>query len=226
MASLCQPAVGAGYDGVIEEGELGRRIVKIVRDAHRDAGFTGAVLAADKGKVIAAVAVGKVGAKPLEVTSLFELASCTKPFTAVAVMKLAEQGKLKLDDSIADHLPGIPENCRAITVRHLLQHTSGIPGTNTNGAGTDLAVVLPTFLEGGPQATPGERHEYWNQGYALLSEVIARASGQSYTAYCREAIFKPCKMESTRFTGERAPPKISVAIGRSTRGASRVWAGS
>jgi CubicO group peptidase (beta-lactamase class C family) len=221
MASLCQAAAGAGYNGVIEEGELGRRIVKIVRDAHRDAGFTGAVLAADKGKVIAAVAVGQVGEKTLEVTSLFELASCTKPFTAVAVMKLAEQGKLNLDDSIADHLPGVPENCRAITVRHLLQHTSGIPGTNTNGAGTDLAAVLPTFLEGGPQTKPGERHEYWNQGYALLSEVIARASGKPYTVYCREAIFKPCKMASTRFTGERAPPKISVAIGRSTRGASR-----
>lgn len=206
---------------VIEVGERGQRIVALVRDAHREAGFTGAVLAGEQGKVIAAVAVGSVGDDPLEVTSLFELASCTKPFTAIAVMKLVEEGKLALDDSISDHLPGVPDSCRAITVRHLLQHTSGIPGTNTSGAGTDLAVVLPTFLEGGPRTTPGERHEYWNQGYALLSEIIARASGKSYVAYCREAIFKPCGMTSTRFTGDRPPAKVKVALGRSTFGPDR-----
>jgi CubicO group peptidase (beta-lactamase class C family) len=209
------------YDGVIAEGVKGKRIVELVQKANKESGFTGAVLAAEKGKVIAAVAVGEVDGKPLEPTSLFEIASCTKPFTAVAVMKLAEEGKLSLDDPIGKHLPGVPENCQAITVRHLLQHTSGIPGTNSNGAGTDLAAVLPTFLDGGPRTKPGEKHEYWNQGYSLLSEVIARASGMPYTEYCREAIFKPCKMESTRFTGDKAPPKVRVAMGKSTRGESR-----
>lgn len=211
----------AAYDGVIEEGPKGKKIVALVRKANKESGFTGAVLAAEKGKVIAAVAVGEVDGKPLEPTSLFEIASCTKPFTAVAVMKLVEEGKLSLDDPIAKHLPGIPADCQAITVRHLLQHTSGIPGENSQGAGTDLAAVLPTFLAGGPRTTPGEKHEYWNQGYAMLSEVIAQASGKPYTVYCREAIFKPCKMESTRFTGEKAPPKVLVAIGQSTRGAPR-----
>jgi CubicO group peptidase (beta-lactamase class C family) len=214
-------ALRAADDGVIEVGATGKRIVNLVKQAHRESGFTGAVLAAERGKVIAAVAVGAVGDDPLKVSALFELASCTKPFTAIAVLKLVEEGKLSLDDSIADHLPGVPDSCRAITVRHLLQHTSGIPGTNSNGAGTDLAVVLPTFLEGGPRSTPGERHEYWNQGYALLSEVIARASGKPYKVYCREAIFKPCKMDSTCFTGDRPPPKVQVAIGRSTFGRDR-----
>ena len=211
----------AAYNGEIAEGTKGKKIVALVKKANKEAGFTGAVLVAEKGKVIAAVAVGDVDGKPLEPTSLFEIASCTKPFTAVAVMKLVEQGKLSLDDPISKHLPGVPANCGEITVRHLLQHTSGIPGTNTNGAGTDLAKVLPTFLDGGPRTKPGTKHEYWNQGYALLSEVIARASGKPYTAYCREAIFKPCKMESTRFTGEKAPPKVRVAIGQSKNGASR-----
>lgn len=211
----------AAYDGVIEQGAKGKQIVAAVRKANKEAGFTGAVLAAEQGKVIAAVAVGEVDGKPLEPTSLFEIASCTKPFTAVAVMKLVEQGKLSLDDPIAKHLPGVPEDCQAITVRHLLQHTSGIPGENFQGAGTDLAAVLPTFLAGGPRTTPGEQHEYWNQGYSLVSEVIARASGKSYVEYCRAEIFQPCKMESTRFTGEKAPPKVRVAIGSSTTGAPR-----
>ncbi len=209
------------FDGVIEVGEKGKQIVALVREAGTEAGFSGAVLAGENGKIIAAVAVGKNGKQPLDVTTLFEIASCTKAFTAIAVMKLVEEGKLQLDDPISKYLPGIPENCQAITVRHLLQHTSGISGDNAEGRGKVLAEVLPTFLAGGPQAPPGERHEYWNQGYALLSEVIARASKKSYVGYMNEAIFKPCKMTSSRFNGQRAPRDVKVALGISTRGASR-----
>lgn len=211
----------AAYEGVTEVGPTGKRIVRVVRAANRTAGFSGAVLAAQQGKIIAAVAVGSSGDDPLEVTTLFELASCTKPFTAIAVMKLVEEGRLSLDDSIAKHLPGVPDSCSAITVRHLLQHTSGIPGTNVHGAGTDLAAVLSTFLAGGPKTPPGEQHEYWNQGYSLLSEIIARASGKPYTEYCREAIFAPCKMTSTAFTGDKPPTGAKAAIGQSMTGRDR-----
>lgn len=220
----CGSHMATGYEGYTQVGEQGRRIVEFVHSAHRDAGFSGAVLAAEHGKIIAALAVGTVGdgsGTPLEVTSLFEIGSCTKPFTAITVMRLVEQGELGLDDSIADHLPGVPEPCHAITVRHLLQHTSGIPGTNSQGRGTDLAKVLPTFLAGGPRTTPGERHEYWNQGYALLSEVIARASGKSYIRCCRNEIFKPCQMQNSRFTGQRPPNDVLVATGKSITGRDR-----
>ncbi len=221
LATLGQ---ASAYDGVTQVGETGQKMVAFVRDAHDELGFRGAVLAARDGKVIAAVAVGDSGGRggePLAVDSLFEIASCTKPFTAITVMRLAEESKLALDDPIAEHLPGIPEDCRAITVRHLLQHTSGIPGSNSSGRGKDLAKVLPTFLAGGPQTKPGERHAYWNQGYSLLSEVIARASGKSYVRYMREAVFKPAGMKSSRFTGQRPPKGILVATGQSARGAGR-----
>lgn len=217
-------ALCVAYEGVTQVGETGQQIVDYVKLANQDGEFRGAVLAARQGKVIAAVAVGDLGdgsKKPLKVDSLFEIASCTKPFTALAVMKLVEDGKLDLDDSIAKHLPGTPADCEAITVRHLLQHTSGIPGTNTLGRGEDLAAVLPTFLDGGPRHSPGEHHEYWNQGYALLSEVITQASGKPYTEYLREAIFEPAKMKSTRFTGQRPPQGATVATGLSTYGAKR-----
>ena len=217
-------SAAAGYEGFTQVGETGEAIVAFVRQEHEATGFSGAVLAGRDGKVIAAVGVGSLGdgsGDPIRVDTLFEIASCTKPFTAVAVMKLAEAGRLALDDPISQHLPGVPSDCQAITVRHLLQHTSGIPGANSRGGGEDLAKVLPTFLEGGPRTKPGERHEYWNQGYALLSEVIARASGQSYTAYMRGEILKPCKMQNTRFTGHRPPRSVSVATGVSSRGANR-----
>jgi hypothetical protein len=137
------------------------------------------------------------------------------------VLRLLQQGRLGLEDSIAHHLPGVPEDCRPITVRHLLQHTSGIPGSNSAGAGDDLDRVLPFFLRGGPRHPPGSHWEYWNQGYALLSEIIARASGENYAAFCKEALFAPAGMRVTRFTGDAAPEGSTVAVGRSTRGPSR-----
>src|SRR5262245_16889135 len=133
-------------------------------------GISGAVLAARDGKVWIARGVGQAdlqGKVPNTATTLFEIASATKQFTAAAILKLVELKKLKLDDSIALHLPKVPESCAKITVRHLLQHTSGIPGSNAEGGGDDVEKVLPTFLRGGPKHEPGTHWEYWNQGYAL-----------------------------------------------------------
>ncbi len=173
-------------------GNVGEAVREYVDLIHDRLGFSGVVFAGLDGKAIAAIPRGfadERGATPLEYTTLFEIASCTKTFTAIAVLQLAESRKLALDDSIADHLPDVPANCNAVTIRHLLSHTSGIPGTNTNGFGNDITKVIPTFLAGGPKHTPGTHSEYWNQGYALLSEIVARASGSSFSQHFRENIF-------------------------------------
>ncbi|VAX42528.1 Beta-lactamase class C-like and penicillin binding proteins (PBPs) superfamily, partial [hydrothermal vent metagenome] len=210
-------------DANFVRGNIGQRIADWA-EAAASVGFHGVILAARDGEVVAVVAVGsadfagKVRNTP---TTLFEIASITKPFTAIAIMQLVEQGALALDDPIAKHLPGVPDDCRAITVRQLLQHTSGIPGTNSRGGGPDLDAVLPRFLQGGPVFEPGTHWEYWNQGYALLSEIVARASGQEYVTFCRDRIFVPAGMASTRFTGDEAPEGVPVAIGRSSYGKPR-----
>jgi len=201
-----------------------RSIRQFVQSAHKSFGFCGAVLVAKDGKVVVSTGVGMSGpnaSTPIDSATLFEIASCTKSFTAIAILQLQEAGKLRLDDSISKHLPGVPENCQAITVRHLLQHTSGIPGTNTTGRGDRFSDVLPTFLAGGPRHEPGTHWEYWNQGYSLLSEVVANASGMSYQDCCRQKIFKPAGMTSTCFTGDILPPNATVTIGASMKGASR-----
>lgn len=211
-------------DGDYIADDIGAAVCQYVDLVHERLGFSGVVLVGRDGKVVAAIPRGFAGESdksPLRLTSLFEIASCTKPFTAIATLQLAESGKLSLDDSITEHLPNVPVNCKGITIRHLLSHTSGIPGTNTNGSGDDIAGVVPKFLAGGPKHKPGENYEYWNQGYALLSEIVARASGSSYTQYVQDHIFVPCKMSASRFTGDEAPAGSSVAVGRSTRGASR-----
>ena len=204
-------------------GELGQKIVKFA-ESSESAGFTGAILAAKNGSVVAAVGVGSAdleGKTPNTPDTLFEIASATKQFTAAALLRLVQQKRVSLDDSIAVHLPAVPENCRTITVRHLLHHTSGIPGTNSAGGGDDIARVIPLFLRGGPKHPPGTHFEYWNQGYALLSAIVAAASRKEYTAYCKDELFAPAGLRGTLFTGDRAPPGAAVAVGRSVRGKPR-----
>lgn len=214
----------ASAEDEIVVGELGKAIADHLALLHDRLGFSGTVLVSKDGEIVAAVAEGSVSHdtdQELTVNSLFEIASCTKSFTAVAVMQLAEAGKLSLDDSISKSLPAVPENCQEITIRHLLAHTSGIPGTNTRLQGSDIAAAVASFLKGGPKHPPGSRFEYWNQGYSLLSEIIARVSGQTYTDYMKTHVFKPSGMKSSCFTGDVAPENCTVATGQSSRGPQR-----
>lgn len=211
-------------DTTLVEGETGQRIADIIQRAEQRSGFSGAVLAARDGRVIAAVAVGLAcedESIPNTPDTLFEVASVTKQFTAAAIMQLVGDGKLSLSDSIADHLPDVPDNCHSITVEHLLRHTSGIPGTNTQGAGDDVTKVLPTFLRDGPVHEPGSHWGYWNQGYALLSEIIRNVAEMSYTDYCRDALFRKAEMHFTGFTGDDPSHDAAVAIGISAFGPPR-----
>jgi CubicO group peptidase (beta-lactamase class C family) len=89
-------------------GDRGFSIVAAVEEA-ASKGFTGVVLAADGGEVVVVVSTGS-GEAAIRPDTLFEIASTTKPFTAVAIMRLVQEGKLSLEDSIADHLPGVPED--------------------------------------------------------------------------------------------------------------------
>ena len=147
-------------------------------------GFSGSVIGSVKGEVRVAMGVGLANReKGISNTAntLFELASVTKQFTGAAVCLLMDRKKLKLSDSIDKHLPSVPDHSKKITIRHLLEHSYGIPGSNSNGAGFELKPVVASFLRGGPKHKPGERHEYWNQGYALLAGVVQTVSSQSYS---------------------------------------------
>ena len=201
-----------------------KQVSEFVDQAEDLLGFSGCVLVASHGEVVFAEGRGDCDVdsdEPISINTLFEIASCTKTFTAIAIMQLQQSGKLHLDDSIAKHLEGVPDNCISITVRDLVAHTSGIPGTNTQGDAEDFTEALQQFLSGGPRHKPGTRFEYWNQGYSILSELIAQVSGMPYTAYVRTHIFEPAKMTASRFTGDGRPAGQSIAVGRSDDQASR-----
>jgi CubicO group peptidase (beta-lactamase class C family) len=191
---------------------------------HAAAGFTGSVLVARGGEPLVLAGHGFAdfdAGRPNDADTLFEIASITKCFTAAAVVRLDQQGELDLDDSIAVHLPGVPPHSRAITVRQLLAHTSGIPRGNTKGRGEDLSSAVVGYLGDGPAARPGSRYEYWNGGYALLAGVIERASGKEYVQYMEEEILAPAGMGGSGFTGAEDLPAERAALGASAHGAGR-----
>jgi CubicO group peptidase (beta-lactamase class C family) len=139
---------------------------------------------------------------PVSLDTIFPVASVTKPVVALAVMQLAEAGRLLLNDPVARVIPEFGQQGKdQITVWHLLTHTSGLPDTMD-----DLyiqrappAAFLRAACERGVRFAPGSHYEYCNLSFVVLGELIARLSGQPYPAYLRDHIFAPAGMASTGF---------------------------
>jgi CubicO group peptidase (beta-lactamase class C family) len=138
--------------------------------------------------------------------TVFRLGSITKQFTAAAIMLLVEEGRLGLDDAIQSVLTDYPTQERRVTIRHLLNHTSGIKNfTNLPSfpalARTDmtLAEVIGLFKDLPADFGSGERYAYSNSGYVLLGAVIEALSGMAYRTFLLERFFRPLGMRQTRY---------------------------
>jgi D-alanyl-D-alanine carboxypeptidase len=143
---------------------------------------------------------------PVTPDTVFELASVTKQFTAAAIMKLVEEGKVQLDDPILWHLPRGPATWKAMTVRHLLTHTAGLPGLEENfkalwPGGPRLYYSTAQLFNAAtkdPLTFPaGERFQYSDVGYFLLGMIIEHVSGRRYAEFLDERFFRPLGMTST-----------------------------
>jgi CubicO group peptidase (beta-lactamase class C family) len=166
-------------------------------------GFSGSVLIADGDRVLLAKGYGFADEKrsiPNTATTVFQIASITKQFTAAAIMTLAMDGKLATDDTLSAFFEDVPADKQGITLRQLLTHTSGvIPGDteyfDDNSRDEIIAMILHEPLE----FEPGESFLYSNMGYALLAGVIEQVSGESYEDYLREHLFLQTGMTSTGY---------------------------
>jgi CubicO group peptidase (beta-lactamase class C family) len=188
-----------------------RKAEKIKEVLKKYQGFNGSVLVSKHGKIIFDTAIGYSNfhlKEPLSLESSFHLASLSKQFTAMAIMILQERGKLHYDDSVVKYIPEIPY--REITIRQLLNHTSGVP---------NIINYIPTFLsywdscevaknsdivymlaKSKPrlQFKPGKRFLYSNTGYILLAVIVEKASGMSFEKFLEENIFNPVQMNHTK----------------------------
>ena len=136
-------------------------------------------------------------------TTNYRLASVTKQFTASAILLLAEDGKLTLDDRLRRWLPSLPAADDAVTLRHLLTHTSGlidyedVMPESTTGQLRDADVLRLLESQDRTYFKPGSDYRYSNSGYALLALIVERASGKSFQDFLRERIFLPLGMHDT-----------------------------
>jgi CubicO group peptidase (beta-lactamase class C family) len=135
--------------------------------------------------------------------SNYRLASMTKQFTAAAVLVLTEDGRLSLDDPVRKWLPSLPSAADAVTIRHLLTHTSGlidyedlIPDQATRQI-HDADVLHLLESQKRLYFAPGTSYRYSNTGYALLALIVARASGEDFASFLRRRIFLPLGMGAT-----------------------------
>lgn len=139
---------------------------------------------------------------PVTKDTAFEIGSVTKQFTAACILLLAEDGKLSIDDKISKHLKETPAAWSNITVRHLLNHTSGIKNyTGLDGFEFNLHLTQEEFIEKmgtHPLAfKPGDSWSYCNSGYSLLGFIVENASGKKYWNFIQERIFDPLEMTQT-----------------------------
>jgi CubicO group peptidase (beta-lactamase class C family) len=169
--------------------------------------FSGVLLIADKGHPVYHKAFGYknfLTQEQLDTTSVFELASVSKQFTSMIVMMLKKEGKLDYDEPIEKYISGLPYS--GITIRHLLNHTSGLPDYQAimdqhwdkrkiAGNKDNIAYLIKYHPE--RLFAPGERFEYSNTGYMLLATIVEKSSGRDFIDLCREWIFRRVGMEMT-----------------------------
>jgi D-alanyl-D-alanine carboxypeptidase len=180
----------------------------LARNCVEDApGF--AVLVARGDEVLYRGACGRASLElgvPLSPDHVFRLASVTKQFAAAGLLKLVDEGRLSLDDPLSKFVPGFP-NGDAISVRMLLNHTSGIRSYTDmpeimagGGIMKDLttAQLVDSFRDAPPDFAPGEGWHYNNSAYVLVGAVIEAVAGKPWDAYLGEAFFEPLGMAHTR----------------------------
>ena len=157
------------------------------------------------------------GRRPVRPEQVFRLGSITKPFTAAAILLLAESGKLSVTDDIRKHLPGYPTGGATITIEHLLTHTSGIPSYTDLPSFRELmareiepAALVDQWKDLPLEFPPGARMKYSNSGYHLLGLIIEKVSGLSYAQFIAQRIFAPLQMTHSGYGDD---PKLDRVRG-------------
>jgi D-alanyl-D-alanine carboxypeptidase len=186
-----------------------------------------ALLIVKDGKIVVTRSKGMADAThPIDENTVFDLASVSKPMTAIAIMQLCERQLLALDDSVLKWLPELPADWKDVTIHYLLSHQSGVPDpiqvklTQYRGLNGVTNIELIRRWHDVPlEFHPGSKTEYSNGNYVLLAEIISRVSGQSYSTYLKQYIFEPAGMRQTFVVGDKIGDSghLALAYARTTK---------
>jgi CubicO group peptidase (beta-lactamase class C family) len=164
-----------------------------------------------EGKLIYAKGYGLANMEydiPISATSVFRIGSTSKQFTAACILLLAEKGQLSLNDNLKSLFPDFPEYAEKITIRHLLNHTSGIrdylqisylKGLGDDDYYTDDNVMKWLINQTDLNFAPGEEFLYSNSGYWLLGQIVKKVAGINMAEFAKKEIFEPLGMSNTHF---------------------------
>jgi D-alanyl-D-alanine carboxypeptidase len=233
VAALAVPAGARAQTPRLPEAEVVARLGALLDSLAAAGRFAGVVvLALDTARVFER-AFGMADRERGIANALdtrFNIGSINKTFTAVAIHQLAARGLLHLDDTLGEHLPDFPgADARArVTIRHLLEHRSGIggnifavPAGGTRDAVRTTADFL-SLVDERLRFEPGTRQEYSNAGYVVLGAVIERLSGTSYYDHMRANLFEPLGLHATEHLPKDAlPPGTAIGYTRSGPGATQ-----
>ncbi|MBP7864630.1 MAG: serine hydrolase [Acidobacteria bacterium] len=206
------PPATAGLDV-----ELAREIDAVMGEMFKPGEPGAAVIVVRDGKTLFRKGYGMANLElgvAVEPDMIFRIGSMTKQFTAAAILLLAEEGKLSLQDEVTKYLPGVKTGGKKITLEHLLTHTSGLP-SYTEAEGwpklwrQDMSIeeILDLTKDKPLEFAPGERWNYCNTGYVMLGAVVEKVSGQTFGDFVEAKIFKPLGMNRTSYDStERVIP--------------------
>ena len=159
--------------------------------------------------------------------TVFYIASTAKQFTAMSVWLLARQNRLSLDDDVRKYIPELPNYGTPITVRHLLNHTSGLrdytdllelAGHSPEEVSTNADILALTVRQKRLNFQTGTAHQYTNSNYILLAEILKRVSGQTLREFARVNIFDPLGMKSTQYVDDHTQVIPNRAVGYAATG--------
>jgi CubicO group peptidase (beta-lactamase class C family) len=156
--------------------------------------------------------------RPATASTVYRIGSITKQFTSAAIMRLVEQGKISLDDDLSKYLPDFPLQGRKVTIRQLLNHTSGIHSYTADTMwaktwGQDLTPrQIVGFVDNTPfDFAPGAGYRYNNTGYVLLGMVLDKVTGQPYAAHLQKELFTPLGLRQTSYCPSRTTDTTHAA---------------
>lgn len=191
--------------------ENAKKIEDLLKSYNDYGQFNGAVLVADKGKVVFAKGFGMANMEweiPNQTDTKFRVGSVTKQFTAALIMQMVEEGKIKLDGKITDYLPDYRKDTGGkVTIHQLLNHTSGIPSytglpnffSEVSRNPYTVDDFVKKFSSGDLEFEPGSKFSYNNSGYFLLGAIVEKVSGKTYEAVLKERIFEPLQMKNSGY---------------------------
>jgi CubicO group peptidase (beta-lactamase class C family) len=207
-----------------------KRIDEFMKRLHSRSAFNGNVLIAKEGKIIYKNSFGwadYLHRDSLTLNSQFELASVSKPLTATAILILIERGKLRLDQTVNDFFPEFPYE--GVTIKQLLSHRSGLPNyvyfvdgiwkDKRKGASNMDVMNLLIEHKPGRYNVPDGRFLYNNSNYMVLASIVEVVSGQSFTVFMQENIFKPLGMKNTAVYSKADYEKIPTGV----IGHDKIW---